>query len=165
MARVAKAAAEKMVALLTSTTAGMNTELAELCRVENVLAPQVLASQVRSQNVAAEIAERAGEIVYPAVHVYCEKIANEMREKFRTFSGRAFLAAEVRVSQDQLEGIERKLQLCVDAVTRVLDDNRGDWGDGIFYAGGYEAVFQPVKRGGKNFAQTAKVSFELGVSN
>jgi hypothetical protein len=34
----------------------------------------------------------------------------------------------------------------------------------MFYAGGYEASFGPVKQGGKNFIQVAKVTFEIGVS-
>ena len=45
------------------------------------------------------------------------------------------MAIEVRVSQDRLEGIEEQLQMYVDAVTQVLDQNRGDWGEGMFYAG------------------------------
>ena len=42
---------------------------------------------MRAQNVAAEMAERALGMKYPRVNVYCEKIVNELREKFRTFSG------------------------------------------------------------------------------
>jgi hypothetical protein len=34
----------------------------------------------------------------------------------------------------------------------------------MFYAGGYDVEFGPVKRGGKNFLQSAKVSFEVDVS-
>jgi hypothetical protein len=56
------------------------------------------------------------------------------------------------------------LQLYVDAVTRVLDRSRGDWSEGMYYTGGYEVTFGAVKRGGKNFVQTAKVAFEVGVS-
>jgi hypothetical protein len=71
---------------------------------------------------------------------------------------------EVRSSQDRLEGLERQVQLYVDAVTAVLDRRRGDWGDGLFYGGGYEAAFGPVKRGGKNYVQTAKITIEVDVS-
>ena len=52
----------------------------------------------------------------------------------------------------------------VDAVCALLDDSRGDWGDGAFYAGGYEVAFEAVARGGKNFLQRAKVKFEVEVS-
>jgi hypothetical protein len=34
----------------------------------------------------------------------------------------------------------------------------------MFYSGGYEVVFGPVKRGGRNFLQAAKITFEIGVS-
>ena len=47
---------------------------------------------------------------------------------------------------------------------QVLDFSRGDFGEGMYYAGGYQVVFSAVKHGGKNFVQSAKVSFEIGVS-
>ena len=40
----------------------------------------------------------------------------------------------------------------------------GDWGQGMFFAGGYEVAFEPVRHGGKNFLQVAKVSFEVDLS-
>ena len=43
-------------------------------------------------------------------------------------------------------------------------ENRGDWGDGFFYPGGYELAFGSVKQGGKNFLQIAKATFELEIS-
>jgi hypothetical protein len=46
----------------------------------------------------------------------------------------------------------------------TLDSNRGDWGGGMYYAGGYQVAFGAVKSGGKNLVQTAKVTFEIGVS-
>jgi hypothetical protein len=117
-----------------------------------------------TQNVAAELAERSGPVKYPAVNVYCEKIANELREKFRSFSGKVQMAVEVRHSQDRLEGIEDVLEQFTDAITTTLNASRGDWGDGMFYSGGYEVSFGAVKRGGRNFTQLAKVTFEVGVS-
>ena len=52
------------------------------------------------------------------------------------------------MSQDRLEGLERLLDIHVDAVTRILDQNRGDWGNGMFYSGGYEAVLGEMVHGG-----------------
>ena len=52
----------------------------------------------------------------------------------------------------------------MDAVCALLDDSRGDWGSGLFYAGGYDVSFEPVGRGGKNFLQRAKVGFDVEVS-
>jgi hypothetical protein len=119
---------------------------------------------VVTQNVAAELAERSGTVKYPAVNVYCEKIANELREKFRSFSGKVHMVIEVRHSQDRLEGIEDALEQFTDGITSTLNASRGDWGDGMFYSGGYEVSFGAVKRGGRNFTQAAKVTFEVGVS-
>ena len=73
--------------------------------------------------------------------------------------------AEVRVSQGRLEGIEQQLRLYVDAVTQVLDANRGDWGQGMFFTGGYEVKFDPVQYGGRNILQVAKVIFEVDLSS
>ncbi len=50
------------------------------------------------------------------------------------------------------------------AVTRVLDTNRGDWGGGILFGGSYEVTYGPVKHGGKNLLQTAKITFALEAS-
>jgi hypothetical protein len=52
----------------------------------------------------------------------------------------------------------------VDAITQVLDKSRGDWGDGVFFDGGYEVTFGGVKHGGRNFLQIAKVVFALEIS-
>jgi hypothetical protein len=71
---------------------------------------------------------------------------------------------DVRVSQDRLEGIDGTSQLYTDAVTQILNQNRGDWGQGLFYAGGYEISFGPVKHGGRNFIKSATVSFQVNAS-
>jgi hypothetical protein len=98
------------------------------------------------------------------VCVYCNKIANLLREKFRAFSGDADMVIEARISQDRLDNIGTQVQLYADAITQVLDSNRGDWGNGVFYGGKYEVAFGGVKQGGLNFIQIAKVSFVLDVS-
>jgi hypothetical protein len=65
----------------------------------------VKAGAVRAQNVSAELVEKANLVHYPAVQVYCEKLVNDLREKFRSFSGTAQMAIEIRHSQDRLEGL------------------------------------------------------------
>jgi hypothetical protein len=120
--------------------------------------------QVLAQNVAADLLDKTTAVQYPAVSVYCEKITNDLREKFRSFSGTVQLAIEVRHSQDRLDGIEGALEQYADAVTQTLTASRGDWGDGMFFAGAYQVSFGAVKKGGRNFTQAAKVTFEVGVS-
>lgn len=115
-------------------------------------------------NASLEISEKTGHAQYPAVLVYCDKLSNSMKEKFRRFSGKARMVIEVRHSQDRLEAIETNLQVYVDSVCALLDDARGDWGSGSFYPGGYDVSYEAVTRGGKNFVQRAKVSIDVEVS-
>jgi hypothetical protein len=159
---IGSAITSKVVNRITGP-AGLNAGLAAITQ-SGPEAMAVDAAQVRAQNVAAEMAERSGTVKYPNVCVYCEGLANDLREKFRSFSGKAQMAIEVRHSQDRLEGLEQKLELFVDGAMRMLNGSRGDWGDGMFYGGKYQVSFSPVKQGGKNFMQTAKITFEIGVS-
>jgi hypothetical protein len=161
--RIGSAVTDKVLQRITGP-AGVNAGLASLTAAEQEFAGLLETSQVRAQNVAAEMAERALGVKYPAVNVYCEKISNGLREKFRSFSGTVQMAMEVRHSQDRLEGLQDRLELYVDAAMQMLNRGRGDWGDGMFFGGTYEVAFGPVKQGGKNFIQVAKVTFEIGVS-
>src|SRR5258708_6594301 len=126
--------------------------------------PAVSAPQIVSQNVAPELSDRTTASKYPLIYVYCGKIVNQLREKFRTFSGNAQMVVDVRVSQDRIEDMESHLQFYADAIMQVLDNHRGDWGDGVFYGGGYEGTFAAGKHGGRNFIQTSKVAFVLEIS-
>jgi hypothetical protein len=121
-------------------------------------------SDFRPQNVSAELEEKSGPLRYPVVHVYCERLVNDLREKFRTFSGRAHMAIAVRLSHDRLEGLAGAVEAYADAVVRTLDGTRGDWGDGMYYAGGYEVAFGATKRGGRNFLQTATIRLAVEIS-
>jgi hypothetical protein len=162
-ATIGSATTAQVMQLITGAN-GLNSSLAALTQADQALARPLDMAQVRAQNVAADLAERSSMVKYPVVHVYCEKVTNRLTEKFRTFSGTAQMTIEIRHSQDRLEGLQDSLQLYADAATQVLAANRGDWGDGMFYGGGYEASFGAVKQGGKNFIQVAKIAFEIGVS-
>jgi hypothetical protein len=164
MAWVGTTVTAQVLQLLTSPQ-GLNSCVATLAQADNRTAAALGQNQILAQHVASDMAERSTEVVYPAVSVYCEQIVNQLKEKFRTFSGQAEMAIEVRVSQDRLDGIESQTDLYLDAVTQVLDQNRGDWGEGMYYAGGYQAGFGAVKHGGRNFIQLAKVTFNVGVSD
>ena len=161
--QIGSAVTNKVVQRITGST-GLNAGLAALTQGQPQLAALVDAAQVRTLNVPAEMAERSGGVKYPSVNIYCEKIANQLTEKFRTFSGAVQMAIELRHSQDRLEGLQDQLELYVDGAMRVLNANRGDWGDGMFYAGAYDVSYGPIKKGGRNFIQVAKVTFEIGVS-
>jgi len=134
---------------------------------ESMGAPSVGLSdaQILTINVAADLIGQSTAYRYPAVHVYCEKTANTLREKSRRFSGTASMAIEVRTTSDRIDGLDSVSTVMVNAVTQILDQNRGDLGDGVFYGGAYQISYAPVKHGGKNYLQTAKVSFDLEISS
>jgi hypothetical protein len=162
-ARIGSTAAAKVIERINAPT-GMNAGLAALTAGESSLESPIAAAQVRAQNVAADLAERSRAVRYPQVHVYCEKIVNDLSEKFRSFSGRTHMAIELRYSQDNLSGLQDAVEIYTDSITQTLDGSRGDWGDGMYYTGGYEVTLGAVKQGGRKFIQSAKITFQIGVS-
>lgn len=149
---------------LTEPERGIEPQIAELALGAAIELPTIPPSRVVAQNAAVEIAERALAVKYPVIHVYVDRVRNLLTEKFRVFSGKVRVVAEVRVSQDRIEDLETRTKLYAEAVTHVLDLNRGDWGEGVFYSGGYEVTFEAMKHGGRNLLQVAKVAFEVDVS-
>ena len=165
MAQTASIATQIFIGFLTAPETGMGVAVANLATDSGVPLAPIPPEQVVNQNVSIALTERAQAVIYPVVHVYSDRVRNLLTEKFRTFSGKIRTIAEVRVSQDRLEGIENQLRLYMDAVTQVLDSNRGSWGQGVFFTGGYEVSFDPVQHGGRNFLQVARVSFEVDLSS
>jgi hypothetical protein len=149
---------------ILSGSSGVGSALTQAAEAAGITMPAVSGGQIIAQNVAADVTEKTAGAKYPAVHVYCDRVTNSLREKFRRFSGTVRMVAEARMSQDRLEGLEQRSQTLADAITDVLDQSRGNWGQGMFYSGGYELSFTPVKHGGKNFIQIVKISFEVDVS-
>ena len=163
MFSVGNRAATKAFQLLMAP-GGLNTIVTALSQAANISLPLISEKHFFLENVSSELAEKTLEAKYTAVYIYCEKVVNLLREKFRSFSGNIQLAIEVRLSQDRLEGMEQRLELYVDAITHSLNQSRGDWGQGLFYAGSYEAAFGPSKRGGRNFIKVAKIVFHVDAS-
>ena len=161
--KIGSAITAKTVQRMVAPT-GVNSSLASLTQPGQPAAVPLAATQILSQNVAADLVERTTAVQYPALYVYCEKLVNSLVEKFRSFSGTAQMAIEVRHSQDRLDGLQSTVETYAGAVTQILDQSRGDWSDGMYYAGGYQVSFGAAKHGGKHFTQTAKVTFEIGVS-
>ncbi len=153
----------QVIQLLTGSS-GVNSYLAASTQDNGQAMVPLSALQVRAQNVSAEIADQSNTMQYPAVNVYCEKIVNSLIEKFRSLSGNVQTTIELRFSQDRLDGLQDVLENYTDGIIQVLNANRGDWGNGMFYTGAYQVLFGAVKHGGKNFLQVAKIVFEIGVS-
>src|SRR5580704_18157250 len=164
MARTGSIVTGLLAGFLNDPTTGLGPTVATLGADAGIPLTPIPPAHVIQQNTPVALAERSAAVKYPVVHVYSDRTRNLLTEKFRTFSGKVRMVAEVRVSQDRIEGIEEQLRLYVDAVTAVLDGNRGSWGEGAFFTGGYEVSIDPVRHGGRNFLQIAKVEFEVDVS-
>ena len=152
------------VAAMLRDPGGVPFSVLEMAQQQRVDASIFGTLEILARNASVELSERAQSLKYPVVYVYCDRVVNKLREKFRTFSGTADLVAEVRVTHDRIEQLEDALHVCVDAVTDVLDRNRGQWTPNMFYAGGYEVHFGGIKSGGRNFIQSAKVKFQVNFS-
>jgi len=162
--QIGSAITGKVIQRMTAPIGGVNANVATLTQgavsIPGILDP----AQVRSGNIASDLAERSDAVQYPAANIYCEKIVNSQVEKFRTFSGKLQMAIDLRHSEDRLDQVQGNLETYTDAVMGVLAASLGDWGGGMYYAGGYQVAIGPVKHGGRNFIQTAKITFEIGVS-
>ncbi len=163
MAALGSKATNKIASMLAGGT-GLGPAIGRLAAQEQVERPEFEASAVIAQQVSHDVAEKSAGVKYPAFYVYCEGMKNLLREKFRTFSGKAQMAVEVRMTHDRLEGVSEALDFYTAAVCEVLEVSRGDWADGMFYTGGYEVEFGPIKHGGSNFVKTAKIRFDVEVS-
>ncbi len=141
---------------------GLEFALARITERENG-SELIPTPRVDARNVSAKLAE-AGGAAFPTVSVWCERIENRMKEKGRRFSGTVSLRFEVRVTADRSDGVSQQLASYVDAVTAVLDLNRGDWGSGLFFSGEYTVKLKPIAHGGRNFLQEATVEVDVAAS-
>ena len=160
MADIGRTVTTFLAEQLQSST-GINTALALLRKPASNTPADIRLFTLR--NIAPELMEKSNQALYPNVLIYCEKLNNSLIEKFRIFSGVARLVVELRNSEDRLEALESTL-VYADVICTVLDSLRGEWLTGIFYGGGYEVAYSPVRAGGKHFLQSAKISFEVNVS-
>lgn len=162
MARIQTLATGRLAELLRAED-GLSATCAEL-QNESGTPADTEVPVLLEQFITADLAEKASTVRYPVIHVFCNRVVNQLTEKFRTFSGTASLAIEVRVTHDHATELQQVLAFYVEAVTEVLHRHRGDWGQGVFYTGGYEITFQPIKRGGKSYLQSAVITLEAHIS-
>jgi hypothetical protein len=163
MANPGRKAVEELTEALKAE-GGLERLCADLANAAGVELVCIDASRVADSHIAAELAEKGAGVKYPMAYVYCDRVTNSLTEKFRTFSGTADLSIEIRISHDHAEQLQQQLHVYIDAVTKVIDTKRGQWSGGVFYTGGYEVSISPVKRGGKNYLQTARVKLQVHAS-
>ena len=88
MLSIASAATQKLIGILAAS-GGVPAAMEALTSQQGLTLPQIAPQQIIGQNVAPDIAERSVISKYPLIYVYCGKLVNDLREKFRTFSGDA----------------------------------------------------------------------------
>ena len=106
MAQTASVTARKLAGFLAATDTGIGPATAQLAADSGIALAPIPPAHIVTQNMAFDLTERSQVVKYPAVYVYTNRVRNTLTEKFRNFSGKVRTVAEVRVSQDRLEGIE-----------------------------------------------------------
>jgi hypothetical protein len=138
---------------ITAISAGIKTTV-----------PLIASEQVVLSSIPMELADQNAQLSYPRVCVYSSNLKNSQIEKFRSFSGQVMLVAEIWASGDLITDVDAWIHFYVEGVANILQNNIGDWGNGMFYPGAYDVQFQPPKPGGLGFVQAAKLTFTLNVS-
>ncbi len=108
--------------------------------------------------------DKSLQFTYPRICLYSTGLKNTHTEKFRSLSGTISVIAEVWASGNLLQNTDKWIHFYVEAVTNILRQNIGDWGDGMFFSGTYDVQFQPPKAGGFGFVESAKVTCNVNVS-
>jgi hypothetical protein len=110
------------------------------------------------------MAELLQPLSFPRISVFSARLRNQQIEKFRTISGGVTVTAEIAATADQASDVDLWIHYYVDAVTKILGNNKGDWGNGIFFPGPYEVDIQSPAAGGSGFLQIAHITLEAIVS-
>lgn len=164
MATPTQRSVQAMRRLLGDAVDGLPASIAMLRESPEQADAAIEERQLGALQAPPELHDRVGRSMQPSYQVYVERVRNKMTEKFRKFSGSVEVVVEVRVSQDRLDGLTERLQFYADAVTDVVERNRGCVEVGVYLPGTYEVSFEQVKKGGLNVMQTARVKCELEVS-
>jgi hypothetical protein len=143
---------------------GIQAQLADLQKASGTPATIVKPEQVVRGYVQPDKLKTGDAGRYPLFQLYCDKIENQMREKFVAFSGTVFLTIEIQVSHEHAQNLTAALHQYTDAVTKTIEDSRGNLASGTFLSGRYTVTFDPPKSGGLRFVQIARVSCPVEIS-
>lgn len=160
MANLCQSAVGKLRDFLLAAD-GVNSKLAEIGARDMVRLSTLTKENVRTQRIAAKLADENSPTTYPAVYVFCDRMDNDMTAKFRRFSGRVFIGVDIRVTNERFEGLGDELNRYEEAVRSVLADRQGKWTDEITFAGGLRVKYRDIELGGRNFIQSAQIEVQL----
>jgi hypothetical protein len=153
----------KFLNLLTLNNALSQAVISNAAIAGVVLAP-LNPDQITGSFVGPDMGDLDLQLSYPRVCVYSNQVANNQREKFRSFSGVVTVVADVWSSSSLEQQTELGLHFYVEGISALLRTGIGDWGDGCRYSGVYDVRIQTPKTGGAGFVQMARVTCNLEVS-
>jgi molybdopterin-binding protein len=157
------AAAQKLSNLLTTGNA-LQRQISAVSGAANATVPLITPAQVVLSSTVPDMGDEDLQLTYPRICLYTAAVKNTQIEKFRSLSGTVSVVAEVWASGDLLSDTDQWIHYYVEAMTNILRQNIGDWGDGVFFSGIYEVQLQSPKVGGVGYVESAKVSVVLNVS-
>lgn len=160
MANLAIAALETLRSYLAAPD-GLNSRVYAIAVRDMVRFPEIKDVNILIRHASPELADVGTSSPYPAVYLYCDRIENRQERKFSEFAGRVFLVAEVRVSGEDIEGLDGDAARLAEGVTEVAAAHHGQWTQNLAFDGKHDVRFEAVRRGGANFVQTARIELEL----
>ncbi len=160
MANLAIGALEEVRRVLLEAN-GLNQRLYEIAVRDSVELPRIEEDRIVMRHVAIDVDDRNSTTAYPAIYLYCESMENRLERKFSEFSGRLALVIDIRASGENVAELDGGVIRIAEAVADTLADRRGRWNEHLAYDGKHEAKFEPVRRGGLHFVQTARVELDL----
>lgn len=156
-------AAQKLLNLLTAGNA-LQQAIENISSAANVLVPLITSGQIVLSSAPPDMGDKDLELTYPRICLFCVGVKNTQIEKFRSLSGTIAVTAEVWASGDLISETDQWIHYYVEALTEILRQNIGDWGDGMFFSGMYDVQLQAPKAGGFGYVESARVTCTLNVS-
>lgn len=138
--------------------------ITNLAAASGMTIPVILSSQVVVTSAPPQIGDMDLQLSYPRICLYTAGLKNTHVEKFRSLSGTISLIADIWASGNLMTQIDQWTHFYVEAITDILGQNIGDWGNGVFFDGTYDLQFYSPALGGLGFVQNAKITCSLHVS-
>lgn len=156
-------AAQKVADLLTTDNA-LQQQISALASSANIAVPFITPEQVVLSSTVPAMGDKDLQLTYPRICLYTAVVKNTQVEKFRSLSGTVSVIADIWASGDLVSETDQWIHYYVEAMTDILRENIGDWGDGLFFSGMYDVQLQAPKVGGLGYVESATVTCVLNVS-
>ncbi len=156
-------ATQKLANLLVQGSA-LQLQINTIAALANLNVPTIDPNQVVISSATPDLGDKDVQLPYPRVCLYSNLVKNAQTEKFRSFSGAVGVVAEAWASANLITQTDLWIHYYVEAITSILRENIGDWGDSMFFSGRYDVKFQQPKAGGLGFVESAAITCSIEVS-